>query len=185
MRDIRIGVDIDGVCADTIGAMQSILGYQYDIDLINALTGWWTDDDYINAKLQMLIEDPKFYYCIPPVVNAAWGVFQLIKNADAVYYVTHRPNDMRALTKDWLERWGFPNVPLLVTPSVSKIETAKSLCLTHFVDDKLSTIRELRAANIQAWLFRCYSYGDRGTLNEVRDWRQLLSLIKIGTFDFG
>ena len=184
MKDIRIGVDIDGVCADTIGAMHTILGFLHGCDLIDSLMGWWTNDDFINDRLQALMNESKFYSFIPPVVNAAWGVSQLVKMG-VVYYVTHRPLCTRALTEKWLDRWGFPNTSLLVIPDVPKVEIAKSLRLTHFVDDKLSTIQELRVANIQAWLFRCYSYGDRGTLNEVRDWRQLLTLIKLGTFDFG
>jgi len=156
-----LGLDLDNVLADWLGAVQVTAYRETGLDVMAHFTSWWPDQPAISAILQSFADDVEFYRCLVPVTRAIWGVNLLANVFDMIYYVTHRPPATRTITYDWLKRWNFPDYDV-VMPRGSKLVSARRLGITHFVDDKPSTVTEMQEAGITAHLFQCHDVPMRG-----------------------
>lgn len=148
----KIGVDIDGVLASFLEAAHVIAYREHGIDLLSHTSEWWPADESVRMLFTAYCNDPDFYRGLVPISGAVEGAAWIDGVFDKMYYVTHRPRAARANTLWWLERFGFPKAELIM-PRGPKIVTAKRLGLRHFIDDRITTVQEMREAGIQARLF--------------------------------
>lgn len=179
----RIGVDIDGVLASFLEAAHVIAYREHGIDLLSHTSEWWPADDTVRDLFTAYCNDPDFYRGLCPIPGAVEGAIWLKSTFDKMYYVTHRPRAARANTLWWLERFGFPEAEL-VMPRGPKIVTAKRLGLHCFIDDRITTVQEMREAGIQAYLFvwsyRPTRYVERLIHDSVTNWPSLIERIQEG-----
>jgi len=153
----KVGLDIDECLADFIGAYQNTFGYQpvnswyFSYKTMENLNGlktnkeWWTN-------LRPLIsphEIPFMPHC----------------------YISKR-NFPVEWTEEWLEKNGFPCVPVHHVES-DKVEACKNLGVDYFIDDSILNFQRLNGAGVKTFLYdsvhnRQYDVGHY-RLNNFRD----------------
>lgn len=151
LKEDKIGLDLDGVCADFTGYLMKISGNEGHI------ANHW-NDPIVRREFEKVKTDPEFWKNIPP----------LLKPEDIPFephaYITARSID-QSITQEWLDRNLFPVAPLYcVGVGESKIEVAKKSGITRFVDDNYNNFLELNRAGIFTYLYdapynRAYNVG--------------------------
>ena len=152
----RLGIDIDGVICDTLGAAQ-VLGFSgFELDIMPTMANWNSTNPKVNDYLTYLLyHKPEFYECPLPIPGAVRGVRQLL-NSDQfqeVHYVTARCKGLETITKDWLRRWRFPRMSVYHLGDQDKADWASFWGITDFVDDKPKIIQKMLTLGMNAWLF--------------------------------
>lgn len=93
--------------------------------------------------------NPEWWLGMPP--NECVLPFPDIK---VTCYITSRPIASE-VSKLWVNRNGFPDAPVYTVSKPSmKVAVAEREGITHFVDDKPSTVWEVNQAGIKAFLYR-------------------------------
>lgn len=155
----KIGLDIDEVLADFVGAMIK------KFPEMGTRSVYW-NDPHIADNFSVIKDDWDFWRSIEP------------KDTNLPFephcYITSRPipND---ITEAWLKANGFPKAPLYsVGHNDSKVDIAKASGIDIFVDDRYENFVELNAAGVCCYLFDAphnqrYSVGHKRikSLNEL------------------
>lgn len=142
-RRMKIGFDIDEVLADWTQGWADAFG-------TNPRPTSWSFD-YRNAKL---------FKGDKAKLEAIYSSLKRkIEPEDLPFephcYITSRSIDEQ-VTKDWIERNGFPSRPVYTLPfGSSKVEAAIKSGIDVFVDDNVDTFLELNAAGILTYLWDC------------------------------
>lgn len=142
LRDVKIGLDIDEVLADWVGARCDKFGYNKP--------DYW-NFSYENKKhfddLTDSGELKEFYLNIPAKVDPNDIPFE------PHCYITSR-SIPDAITKEWLQRQGFATAPVYsVGFGQSKVDVAKEAGIDLFVDDSFKNFVELNNAGICTFLW--------------------------------
>lgn len=127
----RIGLDIDEVLADFLGAFKSKYpAFNRDIH------SW-----HFDREIQYKFEDMKlngdlndFYLNLKPLVKAEDLPFE------PVCYITNRPV-ISEISTTWLDYHGFPHVPVITTKDKAKACVEYNLAI--FVDDNFFNFKEI------------------------------------------
>lgn len=142
LDETRIGLDIDEVLADWLGAWRKLHG------ITEEPTSWWFDRNLMQKFEEMkqagTLDD--FYLGLEP----------LIKPLDIPFephcYITSRPVSTE-ITEKWLDMHGFPAKPVFTTTKErTKVMIAKEQKLDIFVDDSFGNFRPLNEAGICTFL---------------------------------
>lgn len=152
VTDSVVGWDIDGVLADFVGAFYHRMNEPRPKR--NEFTEW--NIPFVDEHFHKVENDVGFWLGIKPYNRALR--FQKHMNVD--YYITARPIETK-FTKLWLAMNGFQDKPVLtVGANVSKVDAAKMVGLTHFVDDSIRNVRELLEIGVEAHLIEpsCIDY---------------------------
>lgn len=135
----RIGLDIDGPCADFINHFFTYL------KLDKTEPKYW-NDFRIRKNFHLIEKDIKFWLSIPPSIKGEDLPFE------PVLYCTARPIDS-SITEKWLEKNGFPYAPVITVPhQTSKVDAIKGKC-DIFIDDNYDNFIQLNDAGINCYLF--------------------------------
>lgn len=152
----KIGLDIDGVLADWIGAYKEKYNYSQDHDFAS----WYLHYDIIDKCINELDND--HYLKLKPLIQAKDLPFE------PHCYITARHHSREETTKKWLYNNGFPCVPVYLTdPTHNKIEIAKASGIEVFVDDVYKNFVELNNAGICTYLLTT-SYNKRYNVGHKR-----------------
>lgn len=162
LKGRKIGLDIDGVLADFVKAINLAAGTQSHVPL------HW-NDPIIRDTFEKVKPKYEFWRNIP-VLTAAKDI-----PFEPHCYITTRSVDPM-ITQEWLDKHQFPRATLYTLGSgVSKVEVAKKADIDVFVDDNFDNFRELNAAGVFCYLFDAphnqhYNVGHRRikSLNELR-----------------
>ena len=176
---MRLVADIDGVCADTLPVMLNMLNRHYGKS--------YTLSDCRDYCVWQLYGGPEAYeflvQCYPvifatarPVSGAPEALRLLEAEGWEVAYLTARNERYARLTREWLQRYGFPR-PWAVYHSFDKPAAARALRPDVIVEDSASNAQELAAAGFTvALLDYPYNYSCSG-VHRVRGWDGLLILL--------
>lgn len=137
----KIGLDIDNVICDWTKAW----GERYNL---SPRPNSW---NFSYGNKERFAEDKQklhdFYSNLPVQVNPAEFTFE------PVAYITARSID-EEITKTWLEKNGFPCVPVYTVPfGQSKIEAVKKAGIDWMIDDSYANFVELNNAGICTFLY--------------------------------
>jgi uncharacterized HAD superfamily protein len=136
----KIGLDIDEVLCDWVGAWTKKFGYPIP-------KNWhfsYNNRDHFESFSKQELED--FYLSIPAKISPDELPFE------PHCYITSRSVDVN-LTKEWLKRNGFPCTPVYsIGWGESKVEIAKKSGIDVFVDDRWDNFVELNNAGICTYL---------------------------------
>lgn len=138
----KIGLDIDEVLADWVGAWMELHG------LDERPENWCFHRDIVKEFDRMREEGAldDFYLSIKPKISPSDIPFE------PHCYITHRPVDTE-VTEKWLAMHGFPARPVLtVTPEMSKVDYALQEGLDIFVDDGWNNFVAMNRAGICTYL---------------------------------
>lgn len=137
----RIGLDIDEVLCDWIGAWTD----KYDLDQPEH----WAFDPHLVGRFHIMEQEGKldeFFLSLQPLIKPEDIPFE------PYCYITSRPVDS-AITTEWLTKHGFPLAPVYTTDeSNSKVDIAKREGIEIFVDDAFHNFKALNEAGICCFL---------------------------------
>lgn len=151
-QPLRVGLDVDDVLADFIGAYSARYGEQ--------TPEFWNFDPQIKARLKELESDKPFWLGLKRKIEPHQLQFE------PHCYITSRgiPTEW---TKEWLYANGFPHREVYtVGLESSKVEAAKASGIDVFVDNRYDNFLELNRAGITTYLLdsphnRRYKVGAR------------------------
>ena len=173
MKNLNIGVDIDGVLGDfnavywlwhnkkfgtNIDPVTDCIDYDYS--KILAAKGF---DVYLQTEVDRIykfLSDSKHVLSIPVIPDAKQGVKQLSEIAD-LYVITSRFTDFKISTEEWVQK-NFPGVfkDVISTGSsygVSKSSSTKAIIgeqlnLDWMIEDAIYHAKEMLEINVQTIL---------------------------------
>ncbi len=184
MKDLRLGIDIDGVLADFNQAYRRKLIQASGRDLIPEGEeppvwnyaphyGYTVQED--EKAWQLIKEDKTFWQYLQPLPGAPtfiewlWRLQQdnwSFGHSHEVYFLTNRPGiHAKRQSENWLATHGMGAVPptVLITRG-SKGQLAKSLGLTHLIDDRVENVYDVICAAPA-----CKTYMRRARYNEEKE----------------
>lgn len=134
MKYKRIGLDIDDVLADFVGAYCE----WYGLDRPKT----WVFDPLFMDRYAELVKDEDFWLNMKPLVSMDDLPFE------PVCYITSR-GCKKELTEAWLLKNGFPPAPVHYSGmDGSKVELAQKENLDMFIDDRFDNFLELNRAGV-------------------------------------
>lgn len=133
LRKVKIGLDIDDVIADFVGAMISRFEIKDPV--------YW-NDPHLMDNFHAVKDDEDFWMGIKPKCEVPF---------EPHCYITSRPVPT-SVTQEWLKRHGFPRAAVF-TANNGKIEAARMANIDIFVDDRFENFVELNNAGICCYLF--------------------------------
>jgi hypothetical protein len=136
--DKRIALDIDGVLADYATAFCDHVGMDYT-------NKHWLFSYTWRDRHRELYDNKDFWVNLKPLVDGASLPFE------PVAYVTNRHIPV-AWCEEWLEKNGFPCVPVHVVTS-SKVEAIKQIGVDLFVDDCYDNFTDLNKNGVFCYLY--------------------------------
>ena len=71
-----LGLDIDGVLADWLAAVQVVAYREHGLDVMKHFTSWWPKESAISALLADFTNDLEFYRTLVPI-NRATVIYRL------------------------------------------------------------------------------------------------------------
>lgn len=140
----KIGLDIDEVICDWVGAWSEKFGYVIP-------ENWhFSYENKEHFKSFTPEELNEFYFNIPPKIKPSDIPFE------PHCYITSRSVPIE-LTEAWIQKNGFPTVPVYsVDFGKSKVDVAKQSGIDWFVDDRYDNFVELNNAGICTFLMDAY-----------------------------
>ena len=141
LTQAKIGLDIDEVLADFVGAFLQHHGTDRDAPV------YWNDHDFVE-RFDEVKDNYKFWvHKIKPKIHPDAIPFE------PCCYITSRPIP-ESWTREWLRNHGFPHAPIYtVGHNHSKVEVAKQSGIDIFVDDRYENFVELNNAGVCTYLF--------------------------------
>lgn len=139
----RLGLDIDEVLADWVGAWMKRHGMTKIPESWNFMRG-------ISDRFDEMKDDDQFWLDIKPKCSPSdlpW---------EPVVYVTARPVRSE-ISEQWLDMHGFPVAPVItIPPGGSKVETLKEHGVEIYVDDRWDNFQDIsQNSNIICFLMTC------------------------------
>lgn len=140
LKDLRIGLDIDGVLADFITHYERYYNEKFNIQS-------WDFDILIKQRLEQLKDNNHFWLSMPKLIEPKDIPFE------PTCYITSRVCS-KDITQEWLNKSGFPNVPIYNTSKYkTKVDIAKEEKIDIFVDDRFENFKDFNNSGICCYLF--------------------------------
>ena len=179
----RIGLDFDGLIADTTKAKKAYAGKEYGI-LLNP------EDCDRETGIRLLGKDRYFRMirdiygskttlALDPVPGAIDALGRLEQVAD-VYIVTARYSEQVSWLRKWMEERILPVHGVVHTAEQSKRDTIRSLQLDWFFDDSLRNLVDAKDTDARLVLYDPYGRRPRGSPhNEIAlsSWAEFMDLV--------
>jgi len=182
-----LAFDVDGVFADIMSLFIDIARDEYDINGIRyndftcfALEDCLDIDPEIIREIINRILEGSYSTTLKPVDGAPEVLARLGRVYGPILFVTARP--YLGPIYDWMQTV-LPLEPALIEVIATGSFEGKTEVLLHrrisyFVEDRLETCFDLKAAGVTPVLFKQPWNRKRHPFIEVRSWRELESLIK-------
>lgn len=163
MRELRIGIDVDGCLADFNAAYRKTLIKVSGRDLIPEIFeppcweyatvyGYTKDED--RAAWKEITSDPIFWRRLSVLPGAQEFLNNLDDARHAVYFITSRPGiATKHQTETWLRNFVLNPTVLIAKSSEHKGIIARGLELTHFLDDKPENCLAVKEHTIECHVY--------------------------------
>lgn len=140
MNKFKIACDVDDVLGGFYPSLCKRFGKpeQY-VNIWDGKSGG--ECKWISDKFPDLYSETSFWENISRISTPESITFEVD------HYITSIPADLHDVREEWLIKNGFPKRPLICTLN-SKAETMKALGINVLIDDKPSTIKEVRDAGL-------------------------------------
>jgi len=181
---LKIGLDIDGVVADSFPIFIKGLNKRYGKNLIS-LTNYditveyesdWDDiNQFFREEMETLFESPE------PMEGALQGIQDLLSAGYEIVYITMRkPGDEERITLKWLKKNKIPHAKVIFVGEMSKIDAVRENNIDIFVEDSMSNALEIAAIGVPVILLDAtYNQGNmpKGVMRSL-NWKQILETIQ-------
>lgn len=131
---ICLGLDLDGCIYDYHNALYTFCQYEFNYN--GTYEEFWLNyiQNISKEKQDFLIGLPMPYETSIPSKEIIDFLEFCNKNADEIYYITHRPDDLERVTRRYFRRYNFPQQDNLFITG-DKATACRYLEVTHFIDD--------------------------------------------------
>ena len=136
-KNLRIGLDVDDVCADFLTAYTNYTKGRFS-EFSHFFFSYET-----NHILPTMPDD--FWLNLKPMVDGRNLPFL------PTCYISSRSFDVK-ITEQWLEKNGFPCMPVIHTNLMNKVDACKKHKISVFIDDFIRNFEELNYNNIPTLL---------------------------------
>ncbi|BAF60776.1 MAG: hypothetical protein HPY89_12575 [Pelotomaculum sp.] len=183
---MRIGVDIDGVLADSlplwVGELNRFFNKNRRVEEIHLFdickTYGITErelNEFLRRKGRYLMTGP------PPVAGAPYYL-KKIKQHHEIFIITARDGQFRRETGEWLEKHGLPYDELILLGSHEKREACLESGLNVLVEDTLEISIKVSSAGVPVLLLDApYNQGALpGLVYRKRSWEEIYRTIAAG-----
>jgi len=185
---LRIGVDIDGVLADSLplwtrelnnffGKNKTVEGiHLYDICQTYGITQEELDE-FIKIKGRYLMT-------APPPVKGATQFLPRLKEQHEIFIITARNKRYEGETVSWLRKYGIPYDELVLLGSHDKREACLCNGVQLMIEDTLEVTLKVITAGVPVLLLDApYNRGALPSLAvRVRSWEEIYRAITAGEF---
>ena len=181
---MKIGVDIDGVVADFVTPFLPVLGELLERDVrYEEITSYLFQDvfgydDEMEVRVREEIDRRDILRDLPALPGAVDAIRRLGKDHEIHFVTARRDAKWGALTREWLDRKGFP-YDLVLFREGRKAEAGEGFYL--FVEDCLENARDLATQNIHVCLMD-QPWNQAEELPErcarVRSWEEVEEVVK-------
>jgi len=161
---LKLGIDIDGVCCDSIGYLER---------KVNRELGHSLSDKSPLIRKFLSIPDPN-YIKLPWIPNAFEALSELSQFCD-IEFITARCESQREYTEQWLSALPF-EIKLTMTSYASKLKEAYMKDI--FIDDRLDYLLELKDYCCCIWFTPDIIQGLPAGVYLIHNWTEILDLIK-------
>lgn len=130
-----------------------------------------------SAMWKRAMEDIYFTNC-PHYDGARETVQALVDEGHEVYYITSRPKEYCARTREWMVAQGFPVAEghfFCGMQDDEKIATIKALALDYYVDDKPAVLDTLASVATKV-IVKDQSYNREVSYPRLLDWKDFSTL---------
>lgn len=180
---MRIGVDIDGVIADSYPAWLQELNRHYgknitvleDYEMHLVFDVPWDDmNDFFVKNTEKLLSIPK------PMAGAKEGIETLIREGFEIVYVTARTPEEKTVTLRWLRKYGIPHEHVLFTGFKSKVDLIKQWGMAAFIEDYMLNAKKIAESGVPVFLLNAsYNQGELPNgVTRCRNWDEILAGIR-------
>jgi len=181
---MRIGVDIDGVIADTFPLLVRELNEYFKTDL--ALQDI---NDYNIFKVYGLTEAEMLKFLKdkepalmegPALKNGAAEYLRALSQKHTIYLVSARYEKYRPQTEKWLQKHAIPYHVLILLGTHDKREVCNRMAVDVFIEDSLKNVHQLSSCGIPVLLFDApYNQGELPPLvRRCSSWEEIFALIE-------
>lgn len=188
MAEKVFGIDIDGVVAKFLTDFTAYLSDRYkDVlegrQVVPSDVRQWNFYEDIGLTTEQgrkafgEFEEYGYFRHLEPVEGAI-SASNLIDGGYPLYYITHRSKRIAEDTRGWFrEHMPWIDFDAQVFMKADKGEVCKDLGVTHFIDDRLENIQEVKEAGTpNVLLFNNYQNRDTdsGDIQRVGSWSEVL-----------
>jgi hypothetical protein len=144
-----IALDIDGVCADSISLLRSIIRYSYGIDIDDHIDSYRIPELFPTLDIGAFFEDCILNFChaVEPYDKVKEACFLLLeKNSFPLIFLTARRPSLKDLTTEWIkEKLELPkdSFSVILRGSKDKQLYIKNSGIQFFVEDRLRTANQI------------------------------------------
>lgn len=147
---MRIGIDIDGVIADTIGccakAVSEFLGCEITgEDIIYRYGEMYHIHDFWRENAN------KFLCSSNPMEGVCEHISNLVKSHE-LYFISARGEELLSETKTWFQNYCLPSSNIYLTSGRTKTTLCKELNLDMFIEDSPKEAAEITDLRIPVFL---------------------------------
>lgn len=175
---LRIGLDIDGVIADSFPVFTEELNRKYgksipqidDYDFGKVYDVDWEElNHFFNQNMEYLFSTPD------PVCGSVESILSLVETGHEIVYITARKTGAEEeITLKWMKEKQIPHAASVFTGGLSKTMAVKEHGIDVFVDDFISNSTEIASLGVPVLLMdapynqghlpdgviRCYNWND-------------------------
>jgi FMN phosphatase YigB (HAD superfamily) len=171
MGKIILGLDLDGVLYNYHHALYTFC--QYEMNYNGTYNEFWLD------YIQNLSKDWQDYLIGLPIPYETQippqHVIDFLKyakeNADEIYYITHRPEDLTRITERYLERYNFPYYGNYIITG-DKLNACRYAGVTHFIDDFTKHVKAVSAVADSYLMAKPWNLEEQDNYNTVHSLKE-------------
>jgi len=144
-----IALDIDGVCADSISLLRSIIRYSYGIDINDHISSYRIPELFPTLDIGAFFEDCIINFChaVEPYPDVKYACQLLLeKNSFPLIFITARRESLKELTEEWIrDKLSLPknSFSVILRGSKDKQLYIKNSGIEFFVEDRLRTANQI------------------------------------------
>ena len=184
---MRLGVDIDGVLADTLPLWVRELNIYFnknksveEIHLYDLAKTFGLEHKQL---MGFIMEKGQYMMSVPLPIPDAAHYLQKINNEHYVAIVTARQEMYRHVTEEWLKRYDMPYNDLLLTGTHKKEQACLEQGLQMMIEDTFEIALDLSTAGLQVLLLDA-PYNRRALpkmVTRVYNWREIYQELLIAS----
>lgn len=183
---MRIGVDIDGVVADTFPLLVRELNAYFQVNLAlqdiydyNIFKVYGLNEGemlaFLHDREQALMEGPA-------LKDGAGEYLGILSQKHNIYLVSARYEKYRSQTEKWLQKHAIPYHDLILLGSHDKREVCRQISVAVFIEDSLKNAHQLSSCGVPVLLFDApYNQGKLPSLvRRCSSWEEIFQVLEQG-----
>ncbi len=168
---MKIYLDVDDVLADTVKALEGVLGPAVDP------TSEDIQDFFPGVDLTKYLQDPAFNRSVLPVEGALEGTTAIFKLGHEIHYLSARMPHLAEVTETWLQHWHFPGSPLHCVGREIKRTMLETETYDLLIDDQLKYLNAARDRGLHALAY-AYPWNQTWEGSRLKTWKALADEIQ-------